>query len=66
MFLILATQTIKRMLMYNSLGQVISGLNIEPFGDGYRISALDHLPHGIYLLEVESSGKKLYAKCVLQ
>jgi len=52
--------------MYNSLGQVISGLNIEPFGDGYRISALDHLPHGIYLLEVESSGKKLYAKCVLQ
>lgn len=57
---------IKQITLYNSLGKAIPDLNIQPYGDGYRLSALDHLPHGLYLLEVESVGKRWYSKFVLQ
>jgi PKD repeat protein len=55
-----------RISLYDKLGQPCRQVKVDSYGNGFRLSAIDQLPRGLYILEVEIGGKKWYLKCVLQ
>jgi len=41
-------------------------VKVDSYGNGFRLSAMDQLPRGLYIIEVDLGSTKWYSKFVLQ